>query len=169
MYGFCCNRNIYNGRVWRFDMLRKRCTRIVVSSHAKKESKFVLFTFLLCLSLGSPLSSVFRSSLTTFSFSCSSSGWLVLSVFALAVFWAVSASFNRSSSSSRKAWSLLVMTCRCGVSSSFSTLFSVSTVFLFFCFVKAARIFRRRSFCSSSSCLYFSKVKVEAVGDDSDA
>ena len=159
--------------MWRFDMLRKRFTRIVVSSHAKKESKFVLFTFLLCLSLGSPLSSVFRSSLTTFSFSCSSSGWHVLSVFALAVFRAVSASssasFNRSSSSSRKAWSLLVMTCRCGIYSSFSTLFSVSIVFLFFCFVKAARIFRRRSFCSSSSCLYFSKVKVEAVGDDSDA
>ena len=111
MCGFCCNRNIHNGRVWRFDMLRKRFTRIVVSSHAKKESKFVLFTFLLCLSLGSPLTSVFRSSLTTFSFSCSSSGWHVLSVFALAVFRAVSASssasFNRSSSSSRKAWSLL--------------------------------------------------------------
>ena len=44
---------------------------------------------------------------------------------------------------------------------------SSSALFLFFCFVKAARIFSRRSFCSSSSCLYFSKVKVEEEGDDS--
>ena len=70
--------------------------------YAKKESKLAEFTFLLRLSLFSSLS-LLRSSLTF-----SSSDWLVsffvvVSIFFAAVLAFSSASFNRSSSSSRKA------------------------------------------------------------------